>query len=111
MIFRFRDVQTEFRNRIIKELKNVLRTAEKLRERFSQRLMKYIKSLQDKRTRDKLSQSKLLADSTFQIHSFNDKLCNNYHKEMQTYVKNLKEKLVTGQQVFNGTDVRLLTLF
>jgi hypothetical protein len=93
------DLQNEFHNRVVKELKTVLRNAEKLRERFSQRLMKYTKSLQDKRTRDKLTQSKAISDTSLVIHSYTDKLNALYMKEMQSFVRNLKEKLIQGQQL------------
>ncbi len=100
-----RELQAEFRNRTIKELKNVLRNAEKLRERFSQRLLKYTKSLQDKRTRDRLSQSKQLSDSIVLVQSYNDKLAGTYVKEAQQYVKGLKERITGGYQQYHGIDV------
>jgi hypothetical protein len=97
------DLQNEFHNRVVKELKTVLRNAEKLRERFSQRLMKYTKSLQDKRTRDKLTQSKAISDTALVIHSYTDKLNALFMKEMQSFVRNLKEKLIQGQQLSSSS--------
>ncbi len=89
----------------MKELKPILRNAEKLRERYSQRLLKYTKTLQDKRTRDRLYQSKAVSDSLILIHSQCDKMINLYMKDYIVYCKILKEKWMIGNQLFHGSEV------
>lgn len=100
-----RDLQTDFRNRVLKELKLALRHAEKLRERYSQKLLKFTKSLQEKRSRSSVGNSKIVADNTSLIRNYVDKQLASWNKDMFTYIKSLQERINVGHDTFYGIEV------
>jgi acetone carboxylase gamma subunit len=100
-----RELQQELKGRLSKEHKSVLRIAEKLREKTSQKLLKHVKGLQDKRSREKIQLSRYVSDALFTTKSTLDKLQQSFSKEMQAYLKQLQDKVAAGNDIFHRTEV------
>lgn len=83
----------------------MLRYAEKLRERSSQRLLRSSKTLQDKRTKEKSYSTKLVNDTLQANQSSCDKAVNGFLKDISVWVKVWKERFQQGQDIFTGNEV------
>jgi hypothetical protein len=91
------EVQMEVRQKVGKELRGALRAAEKLREKTSQRLLRHVKSLQDKRSRERLQQAKMVADGLQSTRTLLDKNQSQFFRELQAWQRNLRERLQQGR--------------
>lgn len=80
----------------------MLRLAEKLRERYSQRLVKYTKTLQEKRNREKSLSTKSVNDTLIGVVSSGDKISSQFSKEIVKYTRELKDRISLGHDLFNG---------
>lgn len=97
----------ELKARILKEYKPVLRQAEKLRERFSQRYTRHTRALQDRRLRDKSLLVKTVKDNFSAVKLHEDKTIAQMQKDIKSWSNNLSQKIDLGKSVFLGTYVEV----
>lgn len=90
--------------KIQKDLKVVFRFAEKVREKYSQRLLRYSKTLQDKRAREKSYASKLVSDAVVAHQAICEKGTRGLLKDVANWIKVYKERMQMGQDAFSGTE-------
>ena len=90
----------------------MLRQAEKLRERFSQRYTRHSRALQDKRQRDKLALGKSVKECYSAVKIHEDKTIAQLQKDIKAWSTSLGQKIDLGKSVFLGTyvEVRVLVL-
>lgn len=86
-------------------MKAVIRYAEKLREKQSQRLLRNTKYLQERRTKEKSSASRLTADTLHINQSACDKAVSAFLKDVAAWVKAFKDRQQLGQDIFEGHEV------
>lgn len=96
----FRDLQADLRQHVNKELRTAVRSAERIREKASQRLLKHVKALQDRRTRDRLQTSRAVSDVLYATKIALDKMVTPFNKEVATWLKQHRERLATGRDVY-----------
>lgn len=101
-----REIQLELKQKVGKEHRSVVRVAEKLREKSSQRVLRHMKATQDKRSKDRLQNVRYLADTLQATKLLVDKLCAQYLREWQQWQKALRDRVQTGQDAFHGIEVR-----
>lgn len=102
-----REILKELKARILKEYKPVLRQAEKLRERFSQRYTRHTRALQDRRLRDKSLLVKTVKDNFSAVKLHEDKTIAQMQKDIKSWSNNLSQKIDLGKSVFLGTYVEV----
>lgn len=91
-----------------KELRLAVRTTDKLREKTSQRLLRHVKSLQDKRSRERLLQAKIVADGLQTTRTLLDKTQSLFLRELQTWQRSLRERIHNGRDVFRSLDIQIV---
>lgn len=90
--------------KIQRDLKVVFRFAEKVREKYSQRLLRYSKTLQDKRAREKSYAAKLVSDAVLAHQTVCEKGTRVLLKDVANWIKAYKERIQMGQDAFSGTE-------
>lgn len=98
------------RQKVGKELRSALRLAEKLRERTSQKLIRHVKTLQDRKTKDRLHIAKLISDSLQVSRTNLDKSQSNFLKELQVWQRHQRERLHQGRDVLRGITDPMINL-
>lgn len=92
-----KEFQIEFKQKINRELKGHIRYAEKVREKFAQRLLRHTKNLLDKKVKDKLNLSKVLSDSSQIIKNARDYTSLHATKDIEKFFFKLSSKLNQGE--------------
>lgn len=88
----------------------MLRQAEKLRERFSQRYTRHSRALQDKRLRDKSLLARSVKESYSLVKTHEDKTTAQLLKDIKGWSASLGQKIELGKSVFLGTYVEVRAL-
>lgn len=99
------ELQTEVRSRILRELKSVVRVAEKLRERYSQKLLKHTKGLQDKRLKNSSQTNRVVQETVSAAKIFIDKASLPWSKEVAAWVKAWNDRLQIGSDIVEVSDL------
>jgi hypothetical protein len=96
-------VQAEFRVRVLAEIRSAHRVVDKLREKNSQRYMRYTRLAQEKRTKEKLYASKASKDALAVSKTASDKVAAKFLKDTKTYVSALNDKVEAGKTLFHSS--------
>lgn len=106
-----REVQAEFRQRVLGEIRNAHRTVDKLREKNVQRYMRHTRQAQDKRAREKVQVAKTAKDALALCKSASDKIVSKFQRDTKTWVSGLNDKFEAGKVQFQSSlEVRELSL-
>jgi hypothetical protein len=97
------EVQAEFRLRVLGEIRSTHRVVDKLREKNSQRYMRYTRLAQEKRTKEKLYASKAAKDALAVSKTASDKVAMKFQKDTKTYVSALNDKFEAGKALFHSS--------
>lgn len=93
-------LQKEFRAKLLKEIKPALSQADKLRDRSSQKFSRFSRGVQERRNKEKQTNSKLVADSTAAMHRACEKIQQQFERDIQKWSIDREERVSTGKQSF-----------
>lgn len=90
-------IHAELRARLEKDLRSILRSSEKQREKNSQRLIRHAKGLQDRRSRERMQLTRYVSDCLQASRVVSDKMQMAFVRETQTFHRLLRERLQCGR--------------
>lgn len=99
----YRELQGEFRVRVLNEIRPTQRATDKLREKTAQRYMRHSRQAQEKRTKEKAYISRTAKDALTTVKSVTDKVSTKFQKDTKSWVAGINDKFEGGKTVFNNS--------
>lgn len=103
VIYIYREVQGEFRQRVLTEIRATQRAVDKLREKAVQRYMRHTRQAQERRQKEKAYSSKVAKDALNLTKTASDKVAVKFQKDTKTWVTGLHDKCEAGKAAFNNS--------
>ena len=87
----------EFKSRVIREIKPVLRKTEKIHERNTQRKIKHIRGEMERVLKDQLAVDKLVREGKEKMKKTSDRSISSFNQDTKTCMDNVASNLDTGR--------------
>ena len=97
-----RSIHNDFRSRIVKEYKSVIKTIDKVLDRMNQRKSKHQKTSQDRNNRESLRQQRLLKEMVDKIRITNDLKVKNFNHDVDLWLRDLQSRIQVGKEAFES---------
>ena len=92
---------------MLTEVRLTHRVFDKLREKNTQRYMRYTRSAQEKRAREKSYSSKTVKDALLLCKATSDKVTGKFQKDTKSWVSGLNDRIETGKgHFYSSLEVR-----
>lgn len=98
-----REVQAEFRQRVLGEIRVAHRVVDKLREKNVQRFLRHARLAQERRAKEKLQTAKTARDALAQCKAASDKVATKFQRETKGWVAGLNDKFEAGRGLFQSS--------
>ena len=98
-----REVQSEFRLRVLSEIRATHRVVDKLRERNTQRYMRFTRLAQEKRAKEKVYAIKVTKDALVAAKTTAEKASTKFQKDTKAWATGVAERCEAGKAAFNAS--------